>query len=225
MPNPNVQLHGGLTAPASAIVGISDAQALTNKTFDISLNTFKTATNTAGHIPRSNGTQYVDAQLGFSDLSGTASTSQIGTETPAAGKYVDGGTGAWTTLPSSATEFLWEYGTSHGNAVTIATNSLTVCTVTNSACSVVLYPSAHTIKRLTFILQLSAAGCWTSPQLGIRDETSSTVLTSLTLTNGEATGFIDSGALSVSMTAGDKFSLGAGCATTPTFSSLSAVLQ
>jgi len=41
---------------------------LTNKTFDISLNTLKTATNTAGHYPRNNGTQYVDAALVATDL-------------------------------------------------------------------------------------------------------------------------------------------------------------
>lgn len=45
------------------------SETLTNKTFDISANTLKTATNTAGHVPRNNGTQYVDAQLGASDLS------------------------------------------------------------------------------------------------------------------------------------------------------------
>lgn len=40
------------------------------------------------------------SQPAFADISGTASTAQIGTGTPAAGKYVDGGTGAWTTLPA-----------------------------------------------------------------------------------------------------------------------------
>ena len=39
VPNLNAQLHNGLTAPASAIVGISDTQALTNKTIDCTANT------------------------------------------------------------------------------------------------------------------------------------------------------------------------------------------
>jgi hypothetical protein len=69
VPNLNVGLLGGLSAPASAILGLTDAQAPTNKTIDISLNTLKTATNTVGHTPRNNGVQYVDGQLGAADLS------------------------------------------------------------------------------------------------------------------------------------------------------------
>lgn len=39
VPNLNAQLHNGLTAPSSAIVGISDSQTLTNKTIDCTANT------------------------------------------------------------------------------------------------------------------------------------------------------------------------------------------
>ena len=35
----------------------------------------------------------------FSGITGTATPAQIGTGTPASGKYVDGGSGSWTTLP------------------------------------------------------------------------------------------------------------------------------
>jgi len=71
--NLNAQLHGGLAAPASAILGLTDTQSPTNKTFDISLNTLKTATNTAGHYPRNNGTQYVDTTIAAADVpAGTA---------------------------------------------------------------------------------------------------------------------------------------------------------
>lgn len=53
------------------------------------------------------------AQPTFSNISGTAARTQIGTGTPSAGQYVDGGTGAWTDLPS-------------GLSVTITTAALTV---------------------------------------------------------------------------------------------------
>jgi hypothetical protein len=42
---------------------------------------------------------FTQTQPAFADVSGVATTAQIGTGTPSAGKYVDGGTGAWTTLP------------------------------------------------------------------------------------------------------------------------------
>jgi hypothetical protein len=69
VPNLNASLLGGQSAPASTILGLTDTQAPTNKTFDISLNTFKNSSNTAGHVPRNNGTQYVDGQLAAADLS------------------------------------------------------------------------------------------------------------------------------------------------------------
>ncbi len=43
------------------------AATLTNKTLDISANTLKAATNTAGNYPRNNGSQYVDSNLNLSD--------------------------------------------------------------------------------------------------------------------------------------------------------------
>ena len=44
---------------------------------------------------------FMASQPAFSDISGVATTVQIGTGTPSSGEYVDGGTGAWTALPSS----------------------------------------------------------------------------------------------------------------------------
>lgn len=43
------------------------------------------------------------AQPAFTDISGIATITQIGTGTPAAGKYVDGAAGAWTALPTPPT--------------------------------------------------------------------------------------------------------------------------
>lgn len=51
------------------------SDTLTNKTFDVTQNIFKTAANTAGHVLRNNGTQYVDAQLAAGDLSNGTSGS------------------------------------------------------------------------------------------------------------------------------------------------------
>jgi hypothetical protein len=45
---------------------------------------------------------FTQSQPAFSDISGTAAKSQIGTGTPLAGEYVDGGTGAWTPLPGGS---------------------------------------------------------------------------------------------------------------------------
>jgi hypothetical protein len=56
---------------------------------------------------------FVAGQPSFTDLLGIATTVQIGTGTPSAGQYVDGGTGAWTTLPG-------------GLSVTITTAALTI---------------------------------------------------------------------------------------------------
>lgn len=48
---------------------------------------------------------FTQTQPAFTDISGVATTVQIGTGSPAAGKYVDGGTGAWTTLPTGGVNF------------------------------------------------------------------------------------------------------------------------
>jgi len=56
------------------------------------LNSYDSATGAFGQT-----------QPAFTDISGVAATDQIGTGTPSAGEYVDGGTGAWTALPSSPT--------------------------------------------------------------------------------------------------------------------------
>lgn len=42
-------------------------------------------------------------QFDFTDLTGVATPAQIGTGSPSAGEYVDGGTGAWTALPGGIT--------------------------------------------------------------------------------------------------------------------------
>jgi hypothetical protein len=61
----------GFTTTWDCFVRLTDTQTLTNKTADISLNTLKNSTNTAGHYPRNNGTQYVDSTLVASDAQST----------------------------------------------------------------------------------------------------------------------------------------------------------
>lgn len=53
----------------------------------------------------SNG-MFGQLQFDFADLTGIATTVQIGTGAPAAGDYVDGGTGAWTALPGGLTHVI-----------------------------------------------------------------------------------------------------------------------
>jgi hypothetical protein len=77
--NLNSQFLSGLAAPASAILGLTDTQSPTNKTFDVSLNTVKWSSNTAGHYLRNNGTSYVDNTLQPADLPATASNCAAGT--------------------------------------------------------------------------------------------------------------------------------------------------
>jgi hypothetical protein len=53
---------------SDTFVFLNTTDVLTNKTIDISLNTLKTATNTAGHYPRNNGTRYLDSAILVGDL-------------------------------------------------------------------------------------------------------------------------------------------------------------
>ena len=76
------------------------------------------------------------------------------------------------------------------------------------------FAAAHTLLRFTLYAVVAAAGCSTNAVVQFFDATSSTVLASLTVTN--TSHFIDSGALSVAMTAGHSFSFnvsnaGSGC--------------
>jgi len=231
VPNLNVALHGGLTAPASAIVGSSDTQTLTNKTFDISANTLKTATNTTGHLPRNNGTQYVDAQLGFSDLGGNISTSQMNGGTGASSSTFWRGDATWQAVASSAVTQITYFSGAGGQGFV---NGLAACPastgVGNGECIRTVLAQSHTLLRLTMDVSSLPVGCTTNAVVGFKDLTSGAVLSSFTITNSTPTTLNDSGALSVAMTSGDQFGLGlltspAGCTTSPGIYTLVAVYQ
>lgn len=149
---------GGLQASGVNVADVSSAQTLANKTENITSNPHVENTPTAGLYLRDNGTSFQPSavaaagavtcaahkwastlsdnsastctQPAFSDVTGTASTSQIGTGTPAASKYVDGATGAWTILPANAVN-----GASQTSAATNVGTALGTQTIVASVSS------------------------------------------------------------------------------------------
>lgn len=136
------------------------------------------------------------------------------------------------TLPSSGQALSWNGSAIAGltvtteGVVTFNDNSTANCPSngqtlsTLNACAVRwFWTNAHTITRFRIMLGTSA-GCTTHPIYSVEDLTSSTVLTSLTQVNSTQT--YDSGAISISTTAGHAFGIGmttasSGCTTTPDF--------
>ncbi len=58
--------------PGNYALTALSTDAVQNKSLRIDQNTLSAAVNTAGHVPRNNGSQYVDAQLACGDLSNSA---------------------------------------------------------------------------------------------------------------------------------------------------------
>ena len=90
-----------------------------------------------------------------------------------------------------------------------------VCTGPNTGCQIYIFPNAHKIVRLVAAVTTAPSGCTTNAKLGIQDITGSSTLTSLTPTS---LGILDSGAISISITAGHTIGIGvvttdSGCAT------------
>ena len=140
--------------------------------------------------------------------------------------------GAGTAIVGDAPEATFSWGSSTGNGGTSINNAGSSCEDLTSVnrCPETFFASSHTLLRLTYILTTSPAGCTTSPVVGVRDNTSGTTLTSLTIANAQSTGFVDSGALSVVTTAGHRIGIGVitapvGCSTQPVLLDLTAVYQ
>ena len=203
VPNLNAQLHGGLAAPASAILGLTDTQSPTNKTIDISLNTLKTATNTAGHYPRNNGTQYIDATIQGADIPATTSncsgvqfaqglnaghtpvcvtppTFGASGASHAVGYVPDPGSTAGTTrfLREDAT---WAAG-GGVSEVTIAgtQQALTLSVATQILSGTFFLPGSHTLTRLGVWIAIAGVGCTTAGTVDLFDRTSGTIVSTFT---------------------------------------------
>jgi len=87
--------------------------------------------------------------------------------------------------------------------------------------------NAHTITRFTYFASIPAVGCSSFPIYGVKDVTTSTVLTTISPTTSS---FQDSGAISVATTAGDTLelavtTLSSGCSTNPQGIALTAVYR
>lgn len=173
IPNLDAQFLNGFSAPSSAIVGISDTQILTNKTFDISLNTLKNSSNTAGNVPRNNGTQYVDATLAASDLSnGVTGTGNVVLNTSPSI------TTPSLTTPSISTPSI--NGASTGTGVqgtdsklltsgTVSGTGATLCTDANGGATTSSCPASQTVQVFS--------GTTLSGDIAVSASTPTTVLT------------------------------------------------
>jgi hypothetical protein len=131
----------------------------------------------------------------------------------------DSNHGATTTgCPSASgvTDATWSAATGNNGSVL----SLGVLAAT-------ILPHAHTLEYFTIAIVNFATGCSTSPVVSFYDETSSTALASLTITNGTAFFFATS---STAMTAGHEFSFrtttaAVGCTIYPNQVNFTAVFQ
>ena len=93
------------------------------------------------------------SQPAFSDISGTAALSQIGTGTPASGKYVDGGTGAWTPLPPT--------GATTNQAIQPIGITVAGTSITTGSKGFVVAPFAGTITGWSIITSTSCSAQFT----------------------------------------------------------------
>jgi hypothetical protein len=192
---------------------------LTNKTFSLTANTLNSAVNTVGHFPRNNGTQYLDSALLSTDL--PATTANCSGNNFAQGLNA-GGTPICTSAGVSEATFGW--GVQNFSLV----NSQTCDIAAVLICVKTVFAKNHTLVRFTYVIQTAAVGCGTNAVIGVRDITSTTTLASSTVSG--AVGFVDSGAISASIPAGDTIGVGpitqpAGCGTFPIVLGLTAVFQ
>lgn len=229
--NLNADLLDGQAGPASAILGLTDTQSPTNKTLNVQSNTFVENTPTSGRYFRDNGTSFQPSAIQAGDVPVFVASGA----SHAPGAVPDPGStagtshflredGTWVIPPVGTSEAAWSWG----SLIVNLTNN-TPCPTGANYCSETVFAKSHTVVRLSYTVTTAAAACSTNAVVGVRDVTSSTNVSTLTVTQSTGT-FVDSGAISNAMTAGDVFILGmitapVGCGTFPTISNLTAVMQ
>lgn len=234
VPNLNVSQLGGLNPPASAILGLTDAQAPTNKTINVGSNPIVQTTPSAGKYLRDNGTSFQPSSVaaaGAGSCSGvqfpqtlsdnvaptcvTPPTFGASGASHAVGYVPDPGSSAGTTrfLREDATWVATASGVSEsvltsGAAQINGANSPCAAGSASGDCAIAFFANAHTITRFIFNLTITPVGCSTSSVVGVKDLTSGTLLTSSTIANNQSQGIVDSGVLSISTTAAHNIAVG-----------------
>jgi hypothetical protein len=99
---------------------------------------------------------FTAAQPAFTDISGVATTAQIGTGSPLAGEYVDGGTGAWTALPATAAP---KYSPVAASTTTSAAVGQAIfCTTTSAGFTVTLPAVSASSGQVIIVKKVSGDG-------------------------------------------------------------------
>jgi hypothetical protein len=155
-----------IPAVTSDIFGLlAAAQTFTNKTFDVTLNTLKTATNTAGHYLRNNGTQYVDNTIQAADVPAinlaAAGNGGVTNNLPVA-QIAPGTNGQCVLTSAGASTWGSCAGTAGVQTLNVNTTPVTVNASTTSPQTMMSYPViGGTLNSLTKSFRARATGIWT----------------------------------------------------------------